>query len=147
MPRLTIAKSIANVLGKARAQRKEYVAKIAKLQAKVDDIDASLRAGGMDFGAPSAGPKPARKTRGRPRKAGRGGGRRSRGQFTVTGEDSVIAFIKKHGNPTTAEVNKHWKSEGRGGLANNTLTRLTQQKQLKRVKEEGVRGSRYTVAG
>lgn len=74
-----------------------------------------------------------------------GGKRRRRGRFEVSGEQSILTFIEKHGSPTTKEVNAHWKGEGRGGSADNALTKLVADKQLKRIPLEGQRGSRYKV--
>ena len=62
------------------------------------------------------------------------------------GAESVLNFIRKQRNPTTREINQNWKAEGRGGTADNTLTLLTKNRQLKRSALEGERGSRYQVA-
>jgi len=40
----------------------------------------------------------------------------------------------------------HWKGEGRGGSANNALTKLVQSKKLKRLAVKGERGSKYSIA-
>ena len=47
---------------------------------------------------------------------------------------------------STAEINAAWKKEGRGGTADNTLTKLVKDSKLKRESVEGQRGSIYTVA-
>ena len=47
---------------------------------------------------------------------------------------------------TTDEINQQWKSEGRGGNADTTLSQLTKQKKLKREKIKGEKGSRYKAA-
>ncbi len=73
-------------------------------------------------------------------------GRRTRGSFSMSGEASVLAFIAKHGRPNAAEVNKHWADEGRGGRADNALTKLVKQKKLKRIEVADERGSRYSIA-
>ncbi len=73
-------------------------------------------------------------------------GGRGRGAFELSGEDSVLAFVKSAGNPSTKEVNEYWTAEGRGGKADNTLTKLVKEGRLKRVKAKDVRGSRYKVA-
>ena len=59
--------------------------------------------------------------------------RRGRGAFKISGEESVLGFIKSAGTPTTKEVNQHWKTEGRGGSADNALTKLVKLKKLKRM--------------
>jgi hypothetical protein len=73
-------------------------------------------------------------------------GRRKRGSYATTAEESVLAFIKEEGNPTTQEIKAHWMSEGRGGSADNELSRLTKKRKLKRIPIPGQRGSRYTLA-
>jgi cell division septum initiation protein DivIVA len=72
--------------------------------------------------------------------------RRRRGKFAVSGDESIIAFIKERKNPTTKDLTKHWASEGRGGTAANALSRLVKEKKLKRTPLEGERGSRYSLA-
>ena len=75
----------------------------------------------------------------------RGGGRR-RGAFSQTAEDSVLGFIREHGQPNAKEVNQHWQTEGRGGKADNTLSKMVKAGQLERVEVEGERGGRYKAA-
>lgn len=70
--------------------------------------------------------------------------RRKRRKFAVSGDQSVLDLIKKNGGATTQEINAHWKREGRGGTADNTLSRLVKEKKLKRSPLKGQRGSRYT---
>lgn len=87
----------------------------------------------------------ATKKRATRKKTGRRG-RRGRGSFEKTGEQSVYDFVKQHGKPNAKEVNEHWSGEGRGGKADNTLSKLVKEKKLKRVKVKGERGSLYQVA-
>ena len=72
--------------------------------------------------------------------------RRRRRKFAVSGDESIIAFVKDRKNPTTKDLTKHWTSEGRGGTAANALSRLVKEKKLKRTPLEGERGSRYSLA-
>jgi hypothetical protein len=59
----------------------------------------------------------------------------------------VTSFIKSHGHPTAAEVNAHWRKEGRGGKADNALSKLVKLGTLKRqAAKSGERGGRYVVA-
>jgi hypothetical protein len=71
--------------------------------------------------------------------------RRQRGKFAVSGDESIIAFVKERKNPTTKDLTKHWASESRGGTAANALSRLVKEKKLKRTPLEGERGSRYSL--
>jgi len=90
---------------------------------------------GRPPGVRSATPAPA------PRK-----GRRSRGSYATTGEESVLAFIKINKKPTTSEIKAHWASESRLGTADNVLSKLFREKKVKRTPlGKGIRGSRYSV--
>ena len=74
---------------------------------------------------------------------------RRRGKFELTGERSVLQFIARKTNPTTAEINEHWRSEGRRGVANVILLKLLKQGLIQRQMDSAIRGSRYltTSAG
>jgi hypothetical protein len=79
-------------------------------------------------------------------KVGKKRGRRRGRKFGMNAEEMVLAFVKQNKNPTTQEINKHWKSSGRGGSADNSLSKMVREKLLKREALEGMRGSRYLVA-
>ena len=66
--------------------------------------------------------------------------------FSVTAEQSILDFVSKSGSPTTKEVNRHWKAEGRGGTADNTLSLMVKKQAIKRVPLEGKHGSQYVLA-
>jgi hypothetical protein len=66
--------------------------------------------------------------------------------FSVTAEQSILDFVSKSDGPTTKDVNKHWKAEGRGGTADNTLSLMVKKQAIKRVPLEGKHGSRYVLA-
>jgi len=68
-----------------------------------------------------------------------------RRSFTTTAAESVLEFVKKNGGATTKEIQKNWKSERRGGTADNTLSQLFKDKKLKRTPLKDQRGSRYTL--
>jgi hypothetical protein len=74
---------------------------------------------------------------------------RRRGKFELTGEQSVLQFISGRGSPTTAEINEHWRAEGRRGVANVILLKLLKQGLIQRRLDPSIRGSRYltTPAG
>jgi hypothetical protein len=69
-----------------------------------------------------------------------------RGKFGQTGEQSILQFIRLHGNPSTSEINEHWRAEGRRGFANVVLHKLIKQGRLYRTPDPHTRGSRYAVA-
>ena len=127
---------------------------IAKLQAQRqqhEDAIAAIDATFERFGISAA---PAKKRPGRPRKTSktakfaRKGKRRTRRTFATSGLESILGFVAKAGKKgaTTSEIVKHWKSEGRSGDGYTALGALVKQKQLKKEKIEGSKGSRYTAA-
>ena len=64
----------------------------------------------------------------------------------LTANEFVIEFIKAKKNPTSQEINKHWKDSGRKGMADNNLSLLTKAKKIKRTPlGGGARGSRYSI--
>jgi len=65
----------------------------------------------------------------------------------LTANEFVLEFVKAKKNPTSQEINAHWKAAGRKGMADNNLSLLTKAKKLKRVPlGAGIRGSRYSIA-
>jgi hypothetical protein len=133
------------------SQIESLLSKREELQSAIEEIDATLERVGSMLHIPGRPGRPRGTTKtasngrarvGRPR----GGRRRKRGSFAMSGDESILAFIRKAGSPTTKEVNQHWKSEGRGGSADNALTKLVKLKKLKRASVKGQRGSQYSVA-
>jgi hypothetical protein len=72
--------------------------------------------------------------------------RRHYQKFELTGEESVLEFVRNGGNPTTAEINANWQAQGRTGVANPILARLLKRGQLEREQDPTVRGSRYRLS-
>jgi hypothetical protein len=145
MARLSTEKELAKLIGGLKAERQELVNKLAS----IDKVFAS-------FGIPvvskvtatvSVAASPTTitgKRRGRP--PGSKNSKRKRGMFSKTGEETVLEYVTSKGPVTAAEVNKHWQGEGRGGKADNTLSKLVKDGKLKRVKNKGERGSSYAGA-
>lgn len=76
----------------------------------------------------------------------RGRKRRRRSRFAVSGNETILSFVRDHPNSTTQDIKKHWAAEGRGGGADNALSLLTKAKKLKRTAlGKGIRGSSYVV--
>ena len=75
----------------------------------------------------------------------RGRRRRTRQRFAISGEQSIINYIRSHKDATTQDIKKHWASEGRGGTADNALSKLVREKKIKRYPLEGQRGSRFAA--
>jgi hypothetical protein len=70
---------------------------------------------------------------------------RIRRKFTVSGEKSILNFVKSKSNPIGKEIQKHWASEGRAGAAANLISKLVKAKKLKRTPLKEGRGSRYSL--
>jgi sarcosine oxidase gamma subunit len=47
---------------------------------------------------------------------------RVRRKFAVSGEQSILNFVKSKSNPIGKEIQKHWASEGRAGAAANLIS-------------------------
>lgn len=152
MPKSHTGSELTSRVSELLSERHRHQTAIEQIDATISRVSAAL-GGGM----PKIATAPlAAKRRGRPpgfkpvttavaavAKPKRG--RRRRGKFAVSGDESVLTFIKSHKNATTQDVNKHWKNEGRGNTADNTLTKLVKEKKLKRTPLQGKRGSSYTV--
>jgi hypothetical protein len=126
-------------------EREQHVAAAERINETIASIEAvlgvSLNGNGRRRGRPPKDQKqwmeaPARKTRKR---------RRGRGNYETTAEEFVLSFVKANRSPTTREINQHWKSEGRGHTADNTLVKLVKTKQLKRIPLKEGRGSTYEI--
>lgn len=138
-----LASQLAGLISDLQSQRQDHVNAVA-------EIDAVFEKYGIHPPKQQRrGRKPGpRATTAQPKRAGRREGRRKRGTFEKTGVETVLEFIKTKGTKgaTSTEINQQWKSEGRGATADTTLSQLTKQKKLKRVKLKGMKGSRYTLA-
>jgi hypothetical protein len=74
-----------------------------------------------------------------------GEARMRRRRFAKTALDSILEFIRENGDPSTAEISAHWRSEGRKGTVNVTLLKLLKQGLIQRKEDPSVRGSRYVA--
>jgi hypothetical protein len=137
MARKSNAQSLTARIESLLEDRAKHESAIGTIDATLDRIHSAL-GGNMSFEGPAKTAKPGGKKRG-PK------GRRKRGKFAMKAEDSVLDFVKSQNLPTTRDVNQHWKADGRGGSADNALTKLVQEKKLKRIAVKGERGSKYSV--
>jgi len=130
-----------------RQRHAEAIAAIDRVLDRVGDALAVDRAtaaahaaeAGAHGGNPAAPPTPEYTRYNVPAK-------RRRGKFAQTADKSVLEFIRRQGEPSTAEINAHWRAEGRLGTSNVTLLRLLKSGQVRRVEDPSVRGSRYVLA-
>ena len=141
---------LAREIKRLCTERQEHVDAIAELDAIFEEQGMPIeparrrrRQAGRPRGTVTKnGAKKDKKTRSR-KSAKKQTGRSSK--FTVSGETDVVNFVKRRNKPTTAQINAYWKKQGRGGTADNTLTRLVKRGELKRERIDGERGSRYVA--
>ncbi len=136
----SLADRIQHLLG----QREHHAAALADIEQKLEQINGIL-----GIGRPGRKPKSLTmptnagvETAAVPAKRRR----RRRRRFEVTGEQSVLNFIKERKSPTTKEINANWKAEGRGGSADSLLGKLVKERRLKRKPLGGKLGSEYSLA-
>ncbi|MCX5662581.1 MAG: hypothetical protein NTW19_23110 [Planctomycetota bacterium] len=141
MARTANIAKFARVIDGLRSERAEAEARIAE----IDKIFAQLGIGSAPVKVGAKRGRPAGSGKKAKAGASAGGKRRKRGKFSTTGEASVLGFLKSHDKASAADVNKHWQAEGRGGKADNTLTKLVKDGQLKRFEVKGERGGRYSI--
>ncbi len=157
MAKSTTASELLRLTKQLKAERAEHLASVAS----IDQVFAQLglEVPGEAVAAPAAAPKkrgrpagkknalgkkkPAtkKKVAGRPAKSGG----RKRKKFPTSGDGSVLEFVKANAGCTTADVNAHWQKEGRAGKADNSLSKLTREKKIKRKNVKGSRGSTYSA--
>jgi hypothetical protein len=114
------------------ADRQQHATAIAAIDQVLERVGAALgtKPGGRQTRKPTSVTKPPK---------------RQRRKFAVSGDELVLAFVKAKKNPTTKQINSHWKSRGRAYTADNTLTKLVKEKKLRRTPVVGGRGSQYSL--
>tara|TARA_B100000614_G_C14347821_1_gene411679 strand:+ start:61 stop:501 length:441 start_codon:yes stop_codon:yes gene_type:complete len=90
-------------------------------------------------GRPAGTGKKSKSVKATPKKTSK----RTRKTFAVSGDESVLAFVKANPDCTTAQVNEHWTKEGRSGKADNALGKLVKEDKIARKNIKGQRGSTY----
>jgi hypothetical protein len=155
MPAIASPSNLVDLIQTLETQKQQHAESAAAVANTLEQISHLLGSllGDSRSSTPHVAPKPAvaakapkaalvvaAKPPSAPAKAGK------RQKFAVTAEQSVLAFVRRKGNPTTAEIQAHWESEGRRASADNSLSKLFREKKLKREPNKQGRGSRYTVA-
>ncbi len=72
--------------------------------------------------------------------------KKTRRSFRKTGEQFVVDLLKGGKTLTTALINSRWKQARRGHTADNTLSKLTKERKIRRQGIKGERGSTYKLA-
>lgn len=134
----TTTAELLNLVGKLQAERADHVKAI-------DAIDSTFEQLGMNVASMVAKPR-----RGRPAKTKFvqptiKSAKRGPGTYALTGEESVLGFVKANSGCTTAQVNEHWIGEGRSGMASNTLAKLVSAGKVTRKNLKGQRGSTFAA--
>src|SRR5579864_9767206 len=132
MPVKTHSGDLAGRIHDLVQRRQQHAQAITEIDETLDQIGSLLRTG-RDGSHVKRGPgrPPGSTNSAGPRRRGRR--RRGRGSFQTTAEESILTFVKENRNPTTQEIKSHWKSEGRGGTADNALSKLFKERKLKRT--------------
>jgi hypothetical protein len=151
MPRPVLEKYPLELL-KAEIERRakragKKLKKLLKERAKLDDQISELEAlSGMKSAVAVLKAKRGRKPGRKPgKKAAPKVVRRKRGTFAQNASEFVLGLVKGKG-ATTAEIGKKWKAAGRGGKADNALTKLVKEGKVKRTKLAEGQGSMYSLA-
>jgi hypothetical protein len=123
-------------------RRQEHAAAIESIDETLAKIAGvlSVNGRGRKPGRPRLGFGVASKSTGGTRR------KRTRRKFAISGEQSILNFVKGESNPIGREVENHWSKEGRAGTAANLLSKLVKEKRLKRAPLKDERGSRYSLA-
>src|SRR4051812_36890357 len=125
MPRLSEAAAAAKHLGQLMMKRQTY-------QKGLEEIDALFSRFGINLHTSGSSAAPAKRGPGRPPGSGAtaksttsksSGGSRRRKRFGQTADEFILDLVKNK-EMTTGEINKAWRSAGRGGAADNTLGKL-----------------------
>ena len=124
-----------------RVKHLKAIEEIDRVLERVNNVLGAVEAAGG--GGPATRGSPAAATVG---KSDATRSRHKRGRFAKVAEESVIDFIRDTGTPSTAEINAHWRREGRKGTANVTLFKLLREGRIRRIADDSVRGSRYAAA-
>ena len=121
-------------------KRQEHTAAVAAIDETLARVSSVLKEIGSNrkIVASSSKPSTVVKTSGK--------GKKVRRKFAVSGEQSILNFVKSKSNPVGKEIQKHWASEGRAGAAANLISKLVKAKRLKRTPLKDERGSHYSLA-
>ena len=123
------AAALTKMVQQLRNQRQEHLDAIAEIDAMFESLGTGLGNGNG--------------RRGRKKATGKA---KKRGRKRQTAEEFVTGLLKKNKKMTTRQINKRWSQVGRGGNADNTLSKLTREKRVKRTKIKGAMGSEYQLA-
>ena len=125
--------ALTKLVKELQDQRQEHLAAIAEIDATFDSL-------GID--PDKAGRRRGRKKSARKTKNGR---KKGRGRSKRTGEQFITGLLTKNKMMTTSQINNRWVAAGRGGKADNTLSKMTRDKKVSRKNIKGAMGSEYQL--
>jgi hypothetical protein len=139
--------SLKSHIERLLSERKTHTDALARIDATLGQISTLLNVPAPKRrGRPPGRPSAASVAVAAPAAPAGKPGRRKRRRFAVSGNESILAFVRDHRNPTTKEIKGHWDSENRGGKVDNALSKLVKDGALIRTPIPGERGSRYSAA-
>ena len=129
----TSIKELQTIIERLQTERKQHLEAITEIDNAFSRMGVAVD--GSSAPAPRAG-------------APRGKQKRTRRKFNVSGLESIHRFVKSAGakGVSGAQIDQHWKKEGRSGSAYNMLGQLVREKRIKRNNIKGQRGSLYTAS-
>lgn len=149
------APGLGNIIHQLQSERQQHLDAVAVIDQLFDEYGISSeprRRRGRGPGRPrgsgkkKTGKKRTGKKIARKKAAKKKVTKKKRPRFRQTADEYVLGLLKGGKTLTTAQVNAKWRQARRGASADNTLSKLVGQKQLKRQSIEGGRGSTYTLA-
>ena len=138
MAKSTTSSQLAQLMKQLLAERQEHVDAIDAIDQTFEKLGISPRRTRRRPGRPK-GAKTRKATK-RSHKRGK------RGTYRKTADELILGLFTGGKKLSTAQIVAKWHQAGRGGKADNTLTKLVSQKKLKREKIKGGRGSEYSLA-
>ena len=142
MPKSTSSPAdIAGRIERLLADRRQHAEALAEIDSALEQIRSALQGINGTGVSTRLGPRKAaaealpasRKRRGR------------RGVYGKTSDEMILALVGQRGGATTQEIKAKWKADGRGGTADNALSKMVKDRKLKRTPLVGQRGSRFTL--
>jgi len=149
-------------ISKLQAERATYVSEIAQIDATFAELGITAqqtaaparrkpgrppKAKTAEVKASKA--KPAKTKAAKPAKtvkkqaSRKPAGRSTRGSYKQTASQFIMTMFTGDQDLATSQIIGNWKKAKRGGKPDNALTKLVKNKDLKRVKVKGGRGSTY----
>ena len=151
MAKSSTAAALAKLVRQLQEQRQEHLDAVAEIEASFKELGISIapakrrrKKKSSKRGRPKASRKKVSKKRVTKKRVTKK--RASKKRFKVTAGEFITVLLKKNKKMTTKQINGKWKQAGRGGRnADNTLSKMTEEKKILRKKIKGGKGSEYRL--